>query len=271
YLAPSSGTYYVHVTGTGGRYSVVVTRGAAFGIEYNGDAAHAQDVSNTGGVPAALTRPPTGAVGANFDGLSSDDNSVAISPPDTTVAVGPSHVIEATNVALRISDKAGNNLLTQQFAALFASLGTHYLTDPQVVYDDIANRWYVAILDIDYSFSFSDVLFAVSRDANPLDGWGEMQRIHVGSSDFLDFDKLGFNANTVVITANDFFYGYYLNSLQVIAIDKSTILDGKISTFKDYISQRDTSHFRAMVPARMHGARSSDPMYFIEEAGYDNG
>src|SRR5262249_9457854 len=87
----------------------------------------------------------------------------------------------------------------------------------------------------------------------------------------LDFDKLGFNANAVVITANDFFYGYYLNSLQVIAIDKSTILDGKNSTFTDYISQRDASHFRAMVPARMHGARSSDPMYFIEEAGYDNG
>jgi sugar lactone lactonase YvrE len=271
YIAPSSGTYYVHVTGTGGRYSVVVTRGAAFGVEYNGDAAHAQDVSNTSGVLAALTRPPTVAVGVNFDGLSADDNPYSISPPDTTAAVGPSQVIEATNLALRISDKAGSNLLTQQFDTLFASLGTHYLTDPQVVYDDIANRWYVAILDIDYSFYFSDVLFAVSKDANPLDGWAEMQRIHVGSSDFLDFDKLGFNANAVVITANDFINGYYLNSLQVIAIDKSTILDGKNSTFKDYISQRDTSHFRAMVPARMHGARSSDPMYFVEEAGHDNG
>src|SRR5207302_2724492 len=139
-------------------YSVVVTRGAVFGIENNDDAAHAQDVTNSGGVLAALTKPPTVALSTNFDGLSSDNNSVTISPPDTTVAVGPNHVIEATNLALRIIDKAGNNLLTEQFSTLFAPLGTSYLSDPQIVYDDIAGRWYAAILDISYSFSFSDIL-----------------------------------------------------------------------------------------------------------------
>src|SRR5262249_20596295 len=64
YSAPTSGTYYVRVTGRSGHYSVVVTRGAAFGIENNDDAAHAQDVTNTGGVLAALTKPPAIAVGA---------------------------------------------------------------------------------------------------------------------------------------------------------------------------------------------------------------
>jgi hypothetical protein len=271
YLAPVPGTYYIHVTGTSGRYSVVVTRGATFGIENNDDAAHAQDVTGSGGVLAALTKPSTVALSTNFDGLNADNNPSTISPPDTTVAVGPNHVIEATNLALRITDMAGNNLLTEQLSTLFAPLGTSYLTDPQVVYDDIANRWYVAILDIDYSLSFSDILLAVSRDSNPLDGFNEMQRIHVGSSDFLDFDKLGFNADAVVITANDYYYGYYSQSLTVVAIDKSSILDGKNSTFTDYVSQRDSSHFRAMVPAQMHGSKHGDPMYFIEEAGYENG
>jgi hypothetical protein len=271
FVVSTAGTYYAHVSGTGAVYSLVVVRGAAFGVENNDDPAHAQNITGGNGVLADLTRPPTVTLGANFDGLNADNNAFTISPPDTTVAAGPNQVVEATNITLRVTDKAGNILQTQAFSTLFSSLGTSFLTDPQVVFDDTSGRFYVAILDVDFSFSFSDILLAVSNDSNPLDGFSEMHRIHVGPTDFLDFDKVGFNHDAVVITANDFFLGSFAVGLEVVAIDKSTILDQRNSTFTDFLSQRDSSHFRAMVPAQMHGAGAGGPMYFVEEAGYGNG
>ena len=71
----------------------------------------------TGGSPLV---PPT--VLGSFAGLNANDNPLAISPPDTILAVGPNHVIEVVNVALRIFDKDGNVLATQSLDDFFAPL-----------------------------------------------------------------------------------------------------------------------------------------------------
>jgi hypothetical protein len=265
FVVTTGGTYYAHVTGNGAAYDLVVTRGATFDLKTNGTLATALDITNTGGAVGALLPPNPVHVGANFDGITSDQSNCGCSPPDTTGAVGPTNVVEGVNTALQIYDKSGNIQSYQTFQSFFSSLGTHFLSDPQVVYDPLASRWYVAILDIDFSFSFSDELLAVSVDSNPLDGFTGFQRIHIGNSDFLDFDKLGYNQYAVVITANDF--GQPGTPLEVIAIDKAQYLGG---TFVDFLTQRQNI-FRAMVPAQMETASSTDPMYYVTEAGYENG
>src|SRR5439155_8167396 len=141
YVAPQAGTYYARLTRHSAAqdrdYDLVVTRSAAFDTENNDDAAHAQTLltGRVGGAPGDLVRPDRTALGMTLDGLSSGDNSEGVSPPDTTLAVGPEHVVEATNLALRIYDKAGNVLRTQQFAVFFAPPSMHELSDPQVVFD----------------------------------------------------------------------------------------------------------------------------------------
>jgi protocatechuate 3,4-dioxygenase beta subunit len=206
-----------------------------------------------------------------FDAMNFAQNGAG-TPPDTHIAVGDKYVIEGVNTSIAAYDKQGNNVLTQTFGDFFSPIGTSnasFLSDPYILWDDFVNRFYVMILDVNLSSNYSDVLLAVSNDNNPTDGFSAMDRIHVGNGDFFDYEKAGFNKEALVITANDFTATD--TPLEVFAIDKSTILQGATSTFKIYLSQRDSSNFRAMWPAQMHGAPAGSPMYFTEENGYQNG
>src|SRR5262249_51400459 len=107
--------------------------------------------------------------------------------------------------------------------------------------------------------------FIVSKDSNALDGFLPVQIIDFGAN-LLDFPKLGYNADAYVITGN--LFGAPGTPLQYIAIDKAQLFAGN---FVDYLYQRDGSHFRAEVPAQMHGAAPGSPMYLVEEAGFGNG
>jgi hypothetical protein len=59
FVAPTAGTYYAAVTGkSGSAYSVVVTRGADFGLETDGTFATAQNISGAGGVLSDVLADP---------------------------------------------------------------------------------------------------------------------------------------------------------------------------------------------------------------------
>jgi hypothetical protein len=265
YVAPSDGTYYVRVLGRGkGRsYNLVVTRGATFETEVNDTRAQAQDLTSTGGALGTVFSPSAILVNHNFEGLSSNDSGCGCLPPDGALAVGNGFVMEGVNEILRVTDMAGNNLLTEQMSQFFAPLGNGSFGDPYIVYDDLVNRWYVIGLE----GNLNGIDFAVSNDANPLDGFNLQAAFNLG---FVDFPKMGFNQGAVVITGNNFSQGGV--PLQGISIDKNALLGGTITA---YTWQRDGSHFRAEVPAWMHGANNtnnpSDAMYLVEEAGYGNG
>ena len=62
FVAPSTGTYYVEVTGDPGlQYSVAVTRGATFSLQPHNSSSTAEDVTGNGGVLGYLA-PPSGAL-----------------------------------------------------------------------------------------------------------------------------------------------------------------------------------------------------------------
>jgi uncharacterized repeat protein (TIGR01451 family) len=98
-----------------------------------------------------------------------------------------------------------------------------------------------------------------------MDGFASSTFISLGH--LLDFPKIGFNADDVVITGDVFGTGTY--PVEVIAIDKSALLGG---TFKDYI--HDLTGYPTnwgLMPAKMHGSAPGDPQYFVDEAGFGNG
>ncbi len=209
--------------------------------------------------------PPT--LLGTFQGLDANDNPFLISPPDTIVAAGPDHLVEAINVALRIYDKEGNVLLTQSLDDFFAPLGKPSAGDPLVTYDEMAGRWYVASID---GFDNNNILLAVSNTSNPLDGFTEMHEVAITPpGDLADFPKIGFNADAVIIEANDFGSGG--GNPRLTAIDKLTLLDQNSATYTAYNST-PAPNFRAMVPATMHGAApGSDVMYFVQERSFGDG
>jgi streptogramin lyase len=264
FVAGSAGTYYIDVHGNNINYSLTVTRDAAFDTEPNNSQATAQPLPNAGGALGAVFVPPGVTVGTKLEGLSFDNTTCGCIPPDTNDAVGPTNVVETTNTAIRIWDKAGNVQLSEEISQLF---NIPAFSDPYIVYDDIAQRFVFTMLTSNSSGG-DGVALVVSKDSNPMDGWLTAQIVDFGTN-LLDFPKLGFNADAYVITGN--LFGPSDTPLQVIAVDKSQLFQGN---FVDYLYQRHPGfpdHFRAEVPAQMHGARPGSPMYLVEEAGYGNG
>jgi hypothetical protein len=179
FVAPADGTYYVRMAGEGsGRdYTVAVTRGATFDLENNDTAAQSQDITNSGGALGTLYQPPAVGLGVNVNGLSSDDNPSQVNSPDTQIAVGPSQVVEVTQTSVRVFDKAGNVQETEQLAQVFSGISPNLAYfQPQLVYDDTAQRWYIAADSNDPSGGI-DINLAVSNDANPLDGFTEQHQL----------------------------------------------------------------------------------------------
>jgi streptogramin lyase len=264
FVAASGGTYYIDVHGNNINYGLTVTKDATFDSEPNNSQVAAQPLPAAGGAVGAVFTPPGVTVGTTFEGMSFFDTSCGCIPPDTNDAVGPTQVVEAINLTIRISEKNGTTDLTQDLSSYF---GINAFSDPYIVYDDIANRFAFVVLTLN-SGGGDGLAFAVSKDSNPLDGWLPTQVIDFGSN-LLDFPKIGFNADAYVITGN--LFGPANTPLQVITVDKSQLFMGN---FVDYLYQRNPGapdHFRAEVPAQMHGATPGMPMYLVEEAGYGNG
>jgi hypothetical protein len=108
------------------------------------------------------------------------------------------------------------------------------------------------------------LLFAVSKDANPLHGFNEhLFQVGPAPGDSLDFDKIGYNADAAFVTASDFSTSGV--SFVVITIDKASIL-GPSPTFVSYVSSAPIHDLAWVIPAEMHGAKPGMPEYFVQDA-----
>jgi hypothetical protein len=211
----------------------------------------------------------------NFHGISFHENigQQGITPPDTIMAVGPTAVVETVNDLIQIRGKAGATLLpTESMAKFFASVTEPHaaFTDPQVMYDDLAGRFYISILDA-ASGNFggtADLDFAVSNDANPLDGFTfyKFTSVEEGGT-FPDFPKMGWNADAVYVSFNQFFASDGFSHDQILEIPKADLLVGASqatvvadSATKD-VATADPFHI--LIPARMHDSVAGQPELFV--------
>jgi hypothetical protein len=149
------------------------------------------------------SNPPAGRPG--FAGLSTlSGPATGFEPPDPYLAVGPDHVVQTTNVSLRVTDRRGG-LKTSVSLLDFFQLPIGYEdTDPRVMYDRLHGRWIVT--DVSWICEAADGqpygLFdlAVSDTANPLGDFTTWYWVFQGYlPDFAapgsSTDKLGFGAN----------------------------------------------------------------------------
>jgi hypothetical protein len=227
-------------------------------------------------VPSGLQSPKSPAtdnlsIAIGFDGIGFP-NSFGSVPPDTHVATGPEHIVEVTNTTIAFYSRAkGKRLFIQDLFVFFAPAGAvRFAFDPVVTYDDIAERFVVAMIDDDETLQRGFLLYAISNSSNPLDGFSEMHRIDATQDGIVlaesvrpDFTRIGWNADAHVITFNMF--GSEFDHVSVIVIDKSTALDRDASTLSFSQIDRDPVDFTLM-PAVMHGSMPGDPMWFVIEA-----
>jgi hypothetical protein len=223
--------------------------------------------------PRAVQKPLLGAIKRpstegreilrrSLEGIDFIGSNCGCLPPDTNAAVGNDFVIETVNFQIRIWNKTlGNILLNEPLAQFF---GAHTDGDPYVLYDDIADRWYVVAFDSDHSGLF----LAVSNDGNPLNGFLPTFHLHDPPfpAGFPDYEKPGFNEDAIFITFNDFGPGGGA-AATVVAIDKLAAFTGTLSFFVAV----PQFQFRAMPPAQMHDDKNGGVEWFVSTDGTDSG
>jgi FlgD Ig-like domain len=143
-------------------------------------------------------------------------------PPDPNCAVGPSHVINATNGLIQWRPK-NNPQDTPEFEQplhfFFGLVPTPldfvYTTDPKVIYDQYAGRFIIILMGPNTTW-----LLAVSKTSNPNDGWWRHSFSNAaligGTTYNADYPGLAVDDEAIYLTANMFasvggaYWGPYL-------------------------------------------------------------
>jgi hypothetical protein len=196
----------------------------------------------------------------NFANINFQDSG-GFTPPDTMMAVGPSAVLGAVNTAITLKTKTGSVLAPpEQFSQFFSSIFNtgDTFSDPFVVFDDQAGRFYICVLEIPPNNDNGAVIdFAVSRSSTPTDlssaNWTvfpQITSVNQGGTALADFPKMGFSSDAVFISTNQFAGNTFTGNL-ILAISKQSILSGGplATQQKEFTTNADT---RIMIPARMH-------------------
>ncbi len=116
-----------------------------------------------------------------------EGDSGGIEPPDSGIAVGPDGTVEADNVALLFTDRAGtvtDKVFMPDFFLLPQASGfTSYDADPRIHFDTLRQRWIATDVSWDCatnytltgqaapSFGHGFIDFAISRTADPHGAW----------------------------------------------------------------------------------------------------
>jgi hypothetical protein len=127
-------------------------------------------------------------------------------PPDSTMAAGPSNVVEMTNGVFAVYNKSGVLQQRTSLDAFWTSAGvtpTNFSFDPRLVFDAPTSRWIAVAAD--NANQSNNLLVAVSKTSDPAAGWKAFAiPANPTTHNFGDFPTLGVNNNGVFITTNNF-------------------------------------------------------------------
>ncbi|MDO8671286.1 MAG: hypothetical protein Q7O66_07625, partial [Dehalococcoidia bacterium] len=120
--------------------------------------------------PGLLSMPATIQ---NFEGV---NNINAVYPPDTNGDVGPNHYVQWVNLSLQIWDKNGTSLYGPvQGNTLWSGFGGPCQSfnhgDPVVLYDHLADRWFISQFAVPGGATGYYQCIAVSQTGDPTGSW----------------------------------------------------------------------------------------------------
>ncbi|MDD5276419.1 MAG: hypothetical protein PHR16_10100 [Methylovulum sp.] len=151
---------------------------------------------------------------ANFEGLGlgTPGFSIAGAPPDPTLAVGSTQIVQWVNTQLAVYDKTGNPLLPAPgfingnviWAGLPAGGLCHDFNrgDPMVQYDQIANRWILTQFAFNATRTLNAQCIAVSTTPDATGAYN-LYQYDFGTA-LPDYAKLGVWTDAYYITYNMF-------------------------------------------------------------------
>jgi hypothetical protein len=241
--------------------------------------------------PVLQTQAGTSAAGLvqleSFAGISNVDNGVLVGgypiPPDPNGAIGydpasgKKYYVQWVNLVYAVWDVTGTPTLVSGFPkagnSLFASLGSGSVCattnrgDPIVLYDHLANRWFLSQFAFNYDYGTSSYLppyaqcVAVSISGDPTGGYYVYEYdwpglAGDGSQKFNDYTKFGIWPDAYYLSANQF-TGSSLSTYAgagVAALDRSALLSGQPLPRMVYFDLYAANpYFGGLLPADLDG------------------
>ncbi|MGE5458520.1 MAG: YCF48-related protein, partial [Methanococcaceae archaeon] len=150
-------------------------------------------------------------------------------PPDPNLAVGPTHIVSAINLAFMIHDKTGKKIKTVDLSKWYSTtIKNTSFTDPKIIYDQFAKRWVLVLLAYNLTERNGYYMVSVSKDSLPTGYWYNYALpAHVNGKDtsgnWADYEGLGYDKNAIYITSNQFTFDGYFDYSKLRIIDKSQL------------------------------------------------
>jgi uncharacterized repeat protein (TIGR01451 family) len=215
----------------------------------------------------------------SFQGLSYDP-TIGLYPPDTVGDVGPTQYVQATNGAIDVFSKTGDNLTGATSDASFWSgltncdlaVPNRSMSDPTVNYDQFAGVWvysqvaYTSTLTAPRYTGPYTMCVAVSTTGDATGTWNRYA-FGVGNSILPDYPKLGVWPDGYYISTNNFdssggFYG-----AGAIVLERSAMLAGATSPQALVLDLKTVAPAQfGMLPSDADGANpppTNAPNYFL--------
>lgn len=175
--------------------------------------------------------PPGPTVTDSFDGIA--NLSPFASPSDATGAAGPDFLVAGVNVHVQVYDRTGASVLGPlRLKTLFNDLPDLDETDPKIVYDSYDNRFVLVFLLFEQDFSVGKVVVVVipgptASNKNTWCHWVyDGDQISGDGAQFADYPGLGFTADRVTVTTNNFpSVGPGFDYVQIMSFKKTELYE----------------------------------------------
>jgi hypothetical protein len=206
--------------------------------------------SAPGGAAPTMMNGGFDGIGQGFSGPAGTF-AVNAAPPDTDMAVGPSHIVQIVNSAIAIFDKSGGKLFgPTPTNALWTGFGggceANDDGDGVVVYDQAADRFVISQFSVKTAPFLQCV--AVSATSDPK---GSYFRYAFPETDFPDYPKMGVWPDAYYETFNMFSAttGKFVGA-RACAFDRSNMLAGAPAT---QVCYQTSKSFGGLLPASVDG------------------
>lgn len=174
---------------------------------------------------------------SGWAGLDQSLDKVAASPPDPWIAVSGSYVIQSVNSLARVSDRAGNELLTIPMWALFGLDIDEHDADPRILWDAVHGRWVGVLMSYTsdgLGITAGYLNIAISDGADPRGSWQLLSYSYADDASnptLPDYPGIASTSDSVVVTANEFdsTESVYLGA-SILSLRWSDLLAGNTAT-----------------------------------------
>nr|NQU93732.1 hypothetical protein [Bacteroidota bacterium] len=197
----------------------------------------------------------------NFEALRNSDNSTRIAPPDSDGDIGPNHYFAMVNNVFEIFDRDGNTLFgpagnTTLWDGFNGNWTGKPISDPIVLYDEQANRWFASVFTTspDGSGDYF-ILIAISQTGDPT---GTYHRYAFDWPSKPDYAKFG-------VWPDGYYMGCNTSTDDVAVFERSRMLNGLTADVVSFDNpDRPDSGFNCLMPADCDGTfpTAGTPCYF---------